>query len=511
MEGSEGQGRRLVGSAAVTAVLQLASMGIGALLAVLIVQLFGKDAQTDGVLAAYGVYSLIVVLAQTFRATIVPRLTEDDSGFGRFDEYLGATLALFVLAALPLVALGGPIAALLTGDLGDEARDAAQTALLWFWVAAGGQLVAALGAALLATRNEFALPGGAYVAGGITACVVLAVASGPLDVEAVAVGVAAGSAVTVLIVAARLLALGYRPSAGRIRPRRITVLAISTMLIGAAANIIGQLNYVITIGFAAHLGEGAVTIYSYAFFGMGLLVGVTSAPAALVMAAPIARDWDRRTASLRPHLLDVVRTGLVLLVAPVALAAACGDELAALALGGALTEGDRDVLIQTFLALSLNTVTVLMAAVPTAAAFALGQYRLVGGAAAVGAGAHVALSALALQGDRLEWLGAATTLASVIWLSVLLRLLYGPTEAPGVVRELLGEVGRVVLAAAVAYGVPLAIGFAVGGVAVQALAWIAGTALFAVILRARLTDHWALLGRIAGPVRDRLHVPAGAA
>ena len=51
--------------------LSLAAAGAGALLA----QKFGRSAETDGFLAAYAVYTLLVFAAQSFRLVIVPDLT----------------------------------------------------------------------------------------------------------------------------------------------------------------------------------------------------------------------------------------------------------------------------------------------------------------------------------------------------------------------------------------------------------------------------------------------------
>ena len=51
-------------------VIALAAAGAGALLA----HKFGRTAETDGFLAAYGVYLLLVFAAQAFRLVVVPDL-----------------------------------------------------------------------------------------------------------------------------------------------------------------------------------------------------------------------------------------------------------------------------------------------------------------------------------------------------------------------------------------------------------------------------------------------------
>src|ERR687884_1093412 len=146
----EARPRAMASNAAITAVTQVASMGLGAAIAVVILLRFGKDSETDGLFAAYGVYGIVVVIAQSFRTTIVARLVEGRSLFDALDRHLGAVGVVFLGAAVPLVALAGPLARLLVGQLGDTAVHTARTALVVLWLAAGAQLASALLAAALA-------------------------------------------------------------------------------------------------------------------------------------------------------------------------------------------------------------------------------------------------------------------------------------------------------------------------------------------------------------------------
>src|SRR3954447_3096388 len=125
-----GEGRRVAGSAAVTAALQLTSMAVGAVFALLILRQFGKSPETDGLLAAYGVYGLVLVVAGTLRTTIVAPLAQDGDPLERVNDFLGAAAIIVAGTALPFVALASPVASLLTGDLGSRAQDAATTALI---------------------------------------------------------------------------------------------------------------------------------------------------------------------------------------------------------------------------------------------------------------------------------------------------------------------------------------------------------------------------------------------
>ena len=93
-------------------------MGLGALLALLVLFVFGKTPKTDGLFTAYAVYGVLLMLAQSLRTTIVARLVEAPSLWAAFDHYLGAVLALALAAAVPLVVLADPLAHLLTGACG---------------------------------------------------------------------------------------------------------------------------------------------------------------------------------------------------------------------------------------------------------------------------------------------------------------------------------------------------------------------------------------------------------
>ena len=90
--GEAGRERRIAGNALATAGLQVATMALGAVLAIFIVLKFGKNARTDGLFAAYGVYGFILLLAQSMRVTIVARLVEGPSVFAAVDRFLGACL-----------------------------------------------------------------------------------------------------------------------------------------------------------------------------------------------------------------------------------------------------------------------------------------------------------------------------------------------------------------------------------------------------------------------------------
>src|SRR5215208_4775292 len=59
---------------------------------------FGRDARTDGFLAAHGVYLVIVLAAQAFRLVIVPDLTRAAAGGRLAAEFASYASALLTIA-----------------------------------------------------------------------------------------------------------------------------------------------------------------------------------------------------------------------------------------------------------------------------------------------------------------------------------------------------------------------------------------------------------------------------
>src|SRR6266511_3534337 len=119
---------------------------------------FGRDARTDGFLAAYGVYLVIVLAAQAFRLVIVPDLTRasaDERLPAEFVSYASVLLTLAVPATVLTGIFAGPFGDLLTGTLPPEAADIASSAVVWLVPAAFAQMLAALGASALAARDSY--------------------------------------------------------------------------------------------------------------------------------------------------------------------------------------------------------------------------------------------------------------------------------------------------------------------------------------------------------------------
>src|SRR5437868_13384720 len=89
-------------------VIALAAAGAGALLA----HRFGRTAETDGFLAAYAVYLVLVLTAQAFRMVVVPDLTraaQQGTLGGETRAYAVAFLALAVPVSLLVALVAHPL------------------------------------------------------------------------------------------------------------------------------------------------------------------------------------------------------------------------------------------------------------------------------------------------------------------------------------------------------------------------------------------------------------------
>ncbi|MGH2979145.1 MAG: lipid II flippase MurJ [Solirubrobacterales bacterium] len=493
---------RVAGSALVTSLSTIAAMAMGGVLAIVVLLLFGKSAGTDGFFAAYGVYAVIIALAQSLRASAVARLVRG-SLFDNVDRMIGASVLILLGSGVVLLGLGDPLAQLLTGEGAGPAHDAARTALAILWGAGALQILAALAAAALGALGDFALPGAAYVCGGVVAIVFVLALQDPLGIDAVSLGLVCGSLVTAALMLARLGRRGWRPRWSGLREAPRSLGAMALVLSGSIGSVALQLTYVVTLGFAARIGEGAVTLYSYSFFAAALLIGAVAGPAAIVLAAPVARTWDRRPESLDPHLLAVFRAGLALIVPMMAATTLIGDDIVELILGSELSAADADTVVRTFLALSGMVVATLAVPVPGLAAFAASRYLAVGSVSVAGVAVHLGASAAAAAAfDTLESLAAAASVSSVAMLAMTLAIVYG-RELARPLRLLVVELARVAAVAAVAFGPPGIIAAALGGPGWDIASTIVGAAVFLVLLRARLPGNWELVLRIAAPLRAR--------
>jgi hypothetical protein len=316
-------------------VVAFAAAGAGALLA----RKFGRNAETDGFLAAYGVYLVLVLAAQAFRMVAVPDLTRAaaEGRLGGESRAFGTSVLVVAVPAAALVAVfSGPLGGLITGSLPSSSAHVASRALLVLVPAAFGQLLAALAASALAARDSYGTAAFGFALGGVAGLVVFAALANGHGIVALAwgLGVNAACALGVPLVALiRAHALsGPWPERLRLGSR------LWHLVQGAAVPLAIQGCYLLALRFAAQLGVGRVTSFSYAYLVASTLVGSTAFSLGLISSAPLTRRGIDPVAAGR-HVVHAAWVSLVLVGAAAGVFALVGGKIMGGLLGAAYAGG----------------------------------------------------------------------------------------------------------------------------------------------------------------------------
>lgn len=266
--------------------LSLAAAGAGALLA----QKFGRTAQTDGFLAAYAVYTLLVLAAQAFRMVVVPDLTRaaaDGRLGGESRAYALSFLALAVPVSALVAVFSHPLGELVTGTLPESSARVASRALVILVPAAFGQLLAALAASVLAALDSYGTAAAGFGVSGLIGLAVFAALANSLGIVALAWALAVNAAVALAV---PIVALVRRGALRGRRPPRLGVGArLWHLLQGAAVPLALQGCYLLALRFASKLGIGSVTSFTYAYLAASTLVGATGFALGVISSAPLTR------------------------------------------------------------------------------------------------------------------------------------------------------------------------------------------------------------------------------
>jgi hypothetical protein len=320
---------------ALIAVGQGALMAFGGLLALLVAQSFGKSTETDAFFAAYGLYSVGLVFAQTFRLTAVSRVVHE---YGRQTDttLLGAVALMTLLAAVPMVILAGPVADALVAS---DPTDAGPTALRILWLALAGQLMAAMLATVLAVRGAFTAIGLATLVTGLVSIIVFVAFRGPLGIQAAAVALAAGAA---WLASASLTVLwhsGWRAAPPSARLARAMAREAGRLMFASATFIGTNMAYVVSLAWAARQGHGEATLFSYAYVLAAMLVAITANVPAMVRSPSLVASIDRTEGAVAVGETSF-RFTVVLGGAGLALVLLIGPPLMRIALGSGYSEHD---------------------------------------------------------------------------------------------------------------------------------------------------------------------------
>jgi O-antigen/teichoic acid export membrane protein len=301
-----------------------ASAAVGA---AILAHKFGRDAATDGFLAAYGVYVTLTLAAQALRLTAVPELTRTNGAVA--GSYAAAILVLGVPGILLACVLREPLSELLTGKLPEEAATLAADALPWLVGAAVVQVLAALAAATLAARDRFVAAAVGFSLGGVAGLVVFIWLADEHGLVSLAWGLALNAAISLAVpLGALLVSRGLELEVGGVL-RRLALLAEA-----AAVPVALQALYLIALRGASALGVGSVTSLSFAYLFAAVLVAATATSLAIISTAELTRRGVAGEEAVS-HVVHGAWVSLPPIAAAAGVFALVGDRIAAFVLGDA--------------------------------------------------------------------------------------------------------------------------------------------------------------------------------
>jgi peptidoglycan biosynthesis protein MviN/MurJ (putative lipid II flippase) len=332
---SPSRGQSAVRSGLLTGLSFFALSGAGALAGVYLAHEFGRNHQTDGFMAAYGVYLVLVLGANAFRMVVVPDLTRAEAEGRLGAEYRAYALSFLLVAVVVsgvVIAFPRFFGELVTGSLPESSARIAGEALAWLVPAAFLQLLTALSASALAARDRYVEAAAGYALGGMASLVFFVLAASAHGLISLAWGLALGGAVALALPLGGLVAGGgwlrHVRSRGRIElPRRLARLGVGVVVPLAVQGL-----YVLALRFAAGTGEGNVTSLSYAYLLAATFVTATAFSLSLISAAPLTRRGGDPDAAA-DHVVHAAWISLAIVGAASGVIAVVGGRFITWALG----------------------------------------------------------------------------------------------------------------------------------------------------------------------------------
>jgi len=410
-------------------------MAGSSILGLLIARQLGSSGSTDGFFAANTVYGIALFAAQSLRTTAPASLVDERPGVlaahaRSVAALAGATIALFLAIALA--------ADLLLPSAGAHTL---RIALLILAPAAVAQLYAGLLAARCGVLGSFIGPALAYAGGTITMAAAFVVLESPLGVDAIATAIAIGALGSTALMAVFWIRAERRPAvaehaaivpvptpASAVPAAQVAVPTAEAspppahrltgrLLRGALPVLASQVIISISTFAAGHTGSGNGTLYTYGVLVIGVLTAVVASPVSIVLAADVARTWDRRPESLAPLVMRTYRLGLILLPA-LAIPLLLIGPAPARAVLTALSPGDIDDVFLVAAILTPAVLATLLSMVPLGGTIAAGTVGRVGTLSLLVAAVHAVLAAgIAISGSftalAVEGLIAAVTLSAM--------------------------------------------------------------------------------------------------
>jgi peptidoglycan biosynthesis protein MviN/MurJ (putative lipid II flippase) len=481
-----------IASGALTAGSMLVVSGIAAVIGVVIGREFGSTAETDGLLAAYGLFVVVVIAAQAIRVAVLPQLAQAQAENRLAGELAGFALALAVLSVpvLLLTLLGADLLAeILTGEGSGSAHATAVDALRWIGPASVAHLFAALAASGLAALDDYGTAALGYAVGSISGLTLILARVEPDGIVAVAWGIALNGtiAMVVPVVGLALRAARERMPRGAVRPSGAPLRRrLGSFAVGAALPLALQLLYVICLPFASRLGTGSTTSFVYAYLAASSLVTVAAGSLGIVTSVPLARAGLGAAETTR-HVVATSWLALLLVGGAAGTFAIAGDEVVEAVLGASFGGDVGDEIGRLVVALSPWMIAAVGVSVTFPLAFVAGRTRGL---------PWIALGVLVLQ-VPLAWAGAEVLeldgLALALALSTLLVLaaLLWELDALRETARRLGAAAAAVSALALLAFLPT--GVMIGGVPGAAFGVLVYVALFVLVRPDELVTSWRYL------------------
>jgi hypothetical protein len=411
---------------ALTAGSLLVVSGVAAATGIVIAREFGRTEETDGLLAAYGVFIVITIAAQAIRFAVLPTLARARDEQRLAGELVGFATALLVVAApLLLVAVLGSdvLAGLLTGNESDVTSDTAADALVWIVPAGLAHLFAGLAASGLAALDDYATAAFGHAAGALAGLVLILLRVEPDGIVAIAWGVALNGAITMLVPSAALVLRAARVGmpAGAVRPSGLPLpTRLGSFAVGAALPLALQLLYLVCLAFASRLDTGDATSFVYAYLAGSALVAVTAGSMGMVTSVPLSRA-GLGVAETATHVLATTWLALVVVGAAAGVFALAGGGVVEGALGDAFGGEIGSDLGRLVVALSPWMVASIGVWVTFPLAFVAGRTRMLPALSAAALALQVPLAWVAAAWLELNGLALALALTTLLVLVALLR------------------------------------------------------------------------------------------
>lgn len=476
-------------------------MVLGAVLALLVAQRFGKTGETDAFFAAYAFYGVGITLVPAFRLTAIAPLVADRTNAAG-TRMLGAVAVITLVMAIPMVVFAGTVGTALVES--DPTGIAADT-LRILWLTLAGQMFAAMLAALLAVRGAFVVIGVASLLAGVVSVSAFLLVAPALGILAAAVGLAASAGWLTACSLVAVLRTGWRPA-------HIDLAAVHGMfaeagrLAYASATFFGAtLLYLLSIAIAARLGEGEATLFAYAFMIANMLVGVTSNVTAMVRS-PALLESDERSADVAAAGVWSFRFTVVLVGPVLAMTVLVGGPLIGFALGSGYDDADVNNILVTVAVLSGWILASAAAIFAVVELLARGELRRL---LALTVAQVVALTLMALAGAAwigIEGIAAASSIALTATAVVLLAWAFGESWR-GLVGEMARATGRELVVLASSFGPAAALLLTLGATTGTRLA---AAALAAVLVAAASYFAWPREAAAVLALVHRAHAPGPA-